>query len=76
MIPGFGAISGGAGGIAPKFGDAKSGASGGEAGGSGGQVFNFAPPLSVQTPVAVAQSLQMPLLIAGAVAVVWLFKRR
>ena len=75
MIPGgFGAISGGAGGMELDLGagPAESGTYGNTSGNAGGQVFNFAKPQSLQESV-----ISTPVMLAGlAAAGLWLYTRR
>lgn len=74
-LPSFGAISGGQGGVSADL-SAKSGAEGGWAGGGGGQVFNFAPPVHVQQQQALNQTLTGPMIAVAALGIVWLFTRK
>lgn len=76
MLPGgIGAISGGQGGVAPDL-SSTSGADGGQAGGGGGQIFNFAPPVHVQQQQAFKETITSPLMIVAALGAVWLLTRR
>lgn len=76
MLPGgIGAISGGAGGVAPDL-SSTSGADGGQAGGGGGQVFNFAPPIHVQQQQALTETISGPLMILAALGAVWILARK
>ena len=68
-----GGVSGGQGVIDLSGGPATSGAEGGRAS-AGGQQFNFAPPMTAMTTTV--DSLQMPLIVAGAAVIVWVLARK
>lgn len=70
-LPGIGAISGGQGGIKADLGGGPSSAGSGTAGGSGGQIFRFDTPKSIQA----AQAVNIPLVVGLAVVGLWLYKR-
>ena len=74
-LPSFGAISGGQGGVSPDLSAGPSSAGGNRAGGAGGQVFNFAPPVAVQQTGAFGEAVAKPLMLLALVGVVWALSR-